>query len=237
MADYPFPTARALLLAVVVTALHYAMAYGLLVCAVSGIFVPALIGFWILAFPLIATVPDLASKSHPVAWWLNSLAYGFVIAWTYSTIRWSRRLKVVTLCQCRFEVVLIGFGLIALLLGEVYHPVTAPDDARSERNCLQRAETADKSAENLRKLAANFRQLGRRGREEWAARIEREETVAMQMRTEAAYYSRLKSRPGTRGPGLIVLALGGIVWSIAYRQRRRATSGVIELGRDNPVVL
>jgi hypothetical protein len=116
----------------------------------------------------------------------------------------------------------MGFGVIALLLGEVYHPVTAPDDARSERNCLQRAEAADESAENLRKMAANFRQLGRRDREEWAARIEREETVARQMRTEAAYYSRLKSRPGTRGPGLIVLAVGALFWLVSLGQRRRA---------------
>jgi hypothetical protein len=237
MSDQSFPTAKALLLAFVIAVVHYAMAYAFLVCAVSGMFVPALIGFWLLAFPLIATVSDLASKSHPVAWWLNSLIYGFIIAWIYCTVRWSRRAKGVVWWQCRIEWALIGFGLIALLLGEVYHPVTAADDAQSERNALRRAEAADKSAENLRAFFAKFRQLGRRDREEWAERIQREEAVARQEKAVAAYYSRLKRYPGTRGPGLIVLALGGLVWSIAYRQRRRAASGMIGLGRDSPVVL
>jgi hypothetical protein len=204
---------------------HYALANVLLVCGVSGILVPALIGFWILAFPLIATVPDLLSKPHPVAWWLNSLVYGFVIAWACCAVRWSRRAKRVAWWQVRLECALIGFGLIALLLGEFYHPITAPDDARSERNCLSRAEAADAAAKNFRKQLSNLGQIGRKDRQEWASKIEREEAVARRERAEAAYYSRLKHYPGTRGPGLIVLGLGGLIWLIAAMQRRRESSG------------
>jgi hypothetical protein len=71
-------------------------------------------------------------------------------------------------------------------------------------------------------LFAKFRELGRRDREEWTEKIQREEAVARQEKAEAAYYSRLKRYPGTRGPGLIVLAVGALVWLMSFGQRRRA---------------
>lgn len=227
-----------MLLAAVVSVVHYAAAVSLLIVAMSA-FPPALAGFWVLALPLNMMAPDLVSKAHPVAWWLNSLGYGFLIAWAGVSARWVRRRDDPSWWEFRPGAALIAFALIALVLGELYHPVTGPDDARREAIALARAAAAEDGAETLRKTVGYYervaadgsmppyvRSLNARNAEEEAVKVKREESRARSERAEAAYYSRLKIRPGTRYPALTLLAFGAFLELIGSRRRLRSKVGL-----------
>jgi hypothetical protein len=240
MHDHSFPVVRALVFGLVLSVAHSALSFLLLACAVSAGYLPALVGFWILEFPLIVSVPDLFSKPHPVAWWLNSLAYGLIIAWVGYSARWIRHRKHVTFWELRLGAALIAFALIALLLGELYHPVTGPADARSEAQALQSAAANDATAENLRKRVVSHERLAaevpklpsiralhtKLAREEFL-KVQQEESRARFHRAQAAYYGFLAIRSGTRYPALILLGLGVLLEWIRLRRRRRARSGLL----------
>jgi hypothetical protein len=234
MKGSPFPTARFLALAAGLAVVHAALAFFLLIAAIAGQFPPAMLGFHLLAFPLIAADVDLASRAHPAEWLLNSLGYGLIIAWAWCFMRWSRRAKGASLGDAGLGAALVAFSAVALLLGELCQPGTSTDAARGEALAIRRAEAAVKTSENIQgtveyyeRVAADMsktpyiRELHAKNAREEVAKAEQEVRRARSYRDEAAYCARLKARPWTRYPALVLLALGAVLGGIARRHRRR----------------
>jgi hypothetical protein len=238
----PFPIAKALALAACLAVVHCALAFFLLFASVGGLFPPAMLGFHVLAFPLIATVPDLFSRPHHLAWILNSLAYGFVAAWAWCFARWSRRTKGASPWDAGLGTAFVTYALIALPLGELCQSVTGPEAAESEARAIRRAEVAEADAVRFRTQAAadaraaadssilpHIREFRARYAREAESKAGEAEGRARSFRAEAAHYARGKLRPGTRYPALILLAFGVSLGWIARRRRRRLR---IELADD-----
>ena len=234
MRGSPFPTGKALALAVAFAAVHYVLSHVLLFAALGGLIMPAMIGFRILTFPLFAAIPD-SSWPNEFAWLINSLAYGFVIAWALCFARWARRSKGASLWDAGLGTALVTFAGLALQLGEIGQVTSGPDAVRSRELAARRAEVAEANTENIRKGVAYYervaadeskttyiRELHANNAREEAAKAAKEEARADSFRAEAAYYARLETRPATRYPALILLALGVALGWIARRRRRRS---------------
>ena len=233
MSTYKFPIFNTLVLATVISVFHYAVTYFLLMVALGCALPPAAAAFQLLAFPLIISNPDLIS--NPVAWWLNSLGYGFLIAWLRCSAVWARHQKHVAWWEFRIGAGLIAFATVALLLGEIYHPVTGPTDARSEDIARRRAAAAIDTADNIRRRVAHFervatdeswspyvRGLNAKNAEEARQQAKQEDSRAISYRAEAEHFARLKVRPGTRCPALVMLIFGFLCELITLRQRGRS---------------
>jgi hypothetical protein len=125
--------------------------------------------------------------------------------------------------------------LFILLLGELYHPQTGPEAAQWERIALARVAAAEANAENLRQRVRYYegvaadeswppsvRALNARNAEELALKAKQEVDRSRSERAEAEFYHRLKLRPGTRYPGLMLLGLGVSLELITLRRGYRA---------------